>query len=75
MGWNAYLCNGEADEFSCRTKMCICSSQNGKHQRTHQESLDLNPSPSKYLNQANGEEIARYISRDSNDQVSNSIPH
>ena len=68
------LCDGQTNEFSRRADVRVSPRDNSEHQRTDQEPLDLYPSASQPLNERNIHEIARHISRDRDDQISNGDP-
>ena len=68
-----HLSNGEADEFAGCSEMCIVAGDDGKHESADQEALNLNPATTKYLNEENGQEIPRHVTRRSDDQIAISV--
>ena len=53
--------------------MCIVAGNDGKHQSTDQEALNLNPATTKYLDKDDGQEVSRHVSRSSDDKITVSV--
>lgn len=66
----AYLGYGKADEFPSGAQMRIITGNNGKHEGADEETLNLDPATTKYLNEEDGEEIPRHVASRRDDEIS-----
>ena len=66
----AYLGDGEADEFPSSSQMRIIAGDDGEHERADKEALDLDPATTKDLDEEDCEEVARYVTRGGDDEIS-----
>ena len=65
-----YLCNHEADKLGRCAEVDVVTSNDTEHQSADEKPLNLNPSPSQYLDEVNGEKVAGNQAGNGNDQVS-----
>lgn len=68
-GGNAYLSDGETDEFARRPQSSIVTRYDSKHKCADQEALDLNPTSSKNLNEIDRQEISRYVASGCDNEI------
>ena len=69
----AYLSNCEADKLPSCPQVVIIASNDGKHERANKEALNLDPAATKDLDKEDCKEVAGYVARRSDDQISISI--
>lgn len=69
MGGFIYLSDRKADEFPSRSEMLVVTSDDGEHQSTHEEALNLDPTTAQDLDEIDCEEVPRDVACCRNDQV------
>ena len=71
---DANLSDGETNEFSSCADALIAPRNHGKHQGRDDEPLNLYPPPSYPFNEIYGHKVPGHVSRNSNNQIANSVP-
>ena len=67
---------GDDDEGEASTgaEGVIRTSEDTEHESSDEETLDLNPLPAEQFNEGDGEEVARNVTSDGDDQVTLGVP-
>lgn len=53
--------------------MSVVAGYDGKHERTDEEALNLDPATPKYLDEEDGQEVAGHVARRSDDEIPISV--